>query len=194
MSSIIRATTTSGLQVAPDNSGSLVLQTNGTTTALTIDTSQNVAFAKGFTVGATANPAFSAYQSSGQTGIASLTNTKVTFTTEEFDTNNNYASSRFTPTVAGYYQINAQVGMTSAATTATLLCSVFKNGAAYKTGSVSTGTTYLYPQANVSIIVYCNGSTDYIEIYVLGTAAGGTFSTYTGLENTYFQAAMIRSA
>jgi hypothetical protein len=42
MPSIIRATTTNGLQVAPDNSGSLQLQTNGTTTAVTIDTSQNV--------------------------------------------------------------------------------------------------------------------------------------------------------
>ena len=42
MPSIIRATTASGLQVAPDNSGSLQLQTNGTTTAVTIDTSQNV--------------------------------------------------------------------------------------------------------------------------------------------------------
>jgi len=42
MPSIIRATTSSGLQIAPDNSGSLQLQTNGTTTALTIDTSQNV--------------------------------------------------------------------------------------------------------------------------------------------------------
>jgi hypothetical protein len=42
MASIIRATTTSGLQVAPDNSGSLQLQTNGTTAAVTIDTSQNV--------------------------------------------------------------------------------------------------------------------------------------------------------
>jgi hypothetical protein len=42
MPSIIRATTTSGLQVAPDNSGSLQLQTNGTNTAVTIDTSQNV--------------------------------------------------------------------------------------------------------------------------------------------------------
>ena len=42
MASIIRATTSSGLQVAPDNSGSLQLQTNGTTTAVTIDTSQNV--------------------------------------------------------------------------------------------------------------------------------------------------------
>jgi hypothetical protein len=44
MPSIIRATTTSGLQIAPDNSGSLVLQTNGTTAALTIDTSQNATF------------------------------------------------------------------------------------------------------------------------------------------------------
>jgi hypothetical protein len=42
MPSIIRATTTSGLQIAPDNSGSLQLQTNGTTSAVTIDTSQNV--------------------------------------------------------------------------------------------------------------------------------------------------------
>jgi len=42
MSSIIRATTSSGLQVAPDNSGSLQLQTNNGTTAVTIDTSQNV--------------------------------------------------------------------------------------------------------------------------------------------------------
>jgi hypothetical protein len=45
MSSIIRATTTSGLQIAPDNSGSLILQTNGTTAAVTVDTSQNTTFA-----------------------------------------------------------------------------------------------------------------------------------------------------
>jgi hypothetical protein len=47
MPSIIRATTTSGLQVAPDNSGSLELQTNGTTTAITIDTAQRAAFVAG---------------------------------------------------------------------------------------------------------------------------------------------------
>jgi hypothetical protein len=47
MSSIIRATTSSGLQVAPDNSGILELQTNGTTTAVTIDTSQRAAFVAG---------------------------------------------------------------------------------------------------------------------------------------------------
>jgi hypothetical protein len=42
MSTIINATTTNGVVIEPDNSGSLVLQTNSGTTALTIDTSQNV--------------------------------------------------------------------------------------------------------------------------------------------------------
>jgi hypothetical protein len=42
MSTIINATTTNGVVIQPDNSGSLVLQTNNGTTALAIDTSQNV--------------------------------------------------------------------------------------------------------------------------------------------------------
>jgi len=42
MSTIINATTTNGVVIQPDNSGSLALQTNNGTTALTIDTSQNV--------------------------------------------------------------------------------------------------------------------------------------------------------
>jgi hypothetical protein len=42
MSTIINATTTNGVVIEPDNSGSLELQTNSGTTALTIDTSQNV--------------------------------------------------------------------------------------------------------------------------------------------------------
>jgi hypothetical protein len=45
MSTIINATTTNGVVIQPDNSGSLVLQTNNGTTALTIDTSQNTTFA-----------------------------------------------------------------------------------------------------------------------------------------------------
>jgi hypothetical protein len=42
MSTIINATTTNGVVIQPDNSGSLVLQTNNGTTALTISTAQNV--------------------------------------------------------------------------------------------------------------------------------------------------------
>jgi hypothetical protein len=47
MSTIINATTTNGVVIQPDNSGSLVLQTNSGTTALTIDTSQRAAFVAG---------------------------------------------------------------------------------------------------------------------------------------------------
>lgn len=42
MPSIINATTTNGVAVSGDNSGSLQLQTNNGTTAVTIDTSQNL--------------------------------------------------------------------------------------------------------------------------------------------------------
>lgn len=42
MPSIINATTTNGVAVSGDNSGALALQTNNGTTAVTIDTSQNV--------------------------------------------------------------------------------------------------------------------------------------------------------
>jgi hypothetical protein len=47
MSTIINATTTNGVVIQPDNSGSLQLQTNSGTTAVTIDTSQRAAFVAG---------------------------------------------------------------------------------------------------------------------------------------------------
>jgi hypothetical protein len=50
MSTIINATTTNGVVIQPDNSGSLVLQTNSGTTALTISTAQNATFAAQATI------------------------------------------------------------------------------------------------------------------------------------------------
>jgi hypothetical protein len=54
MSTIINATTTNGVVIQPDNSGSLALQTNNGTAAVTIDTSQNLQFNSGFGSVATA--------------------------------------------------------------------------------------------------------------------------------------------
>ena len=61
---------------------------------------------------AAAGPAFSAYLSANQSVSANVF-TKITFDTEDFDTNSNFSSSRFTPTVAGYYQLNAVLTTTS---------------------------------------------------------------------------------
>ena len=54
MASILNATTSSGLVTSADNSGSLQLATNNGTTAVTIDTSQNVGIG-------TTNPDFGSY-------------------------------------------------------------------------------------------------------------------------------------
>src|SRR5210317_1629772 len=58
-------------------------------------------------------PAFSAYQSSAQT-IAGYTFVKMNLQTEEFDTDSCFDTSlsRFTPTVAGYYQVNGECRFT----------------------------------------------------------------------------------
>jgi len=128
-------------------------------------------------------PAFSVYKTSVQT-LSAGTWTKLDFQVEEFDTNSNFASSRFTPTVAGYYQINGAVA--NGLNTQTI-SSIYKNGSIYKAG-VNYSNGYA---GNVSSLVYLNGTTDYIELY--GYFAGGGNSG-TGIESNYFNGIMVRAA
>jgi len=131
-------------------------------------------------------PAFSAYQASSQ-AISAGVWTKVTFGTEEFDTNSNFASSRLTPTVAGYYQINASVAVITSFTA--IIPAIYKNGSQYKVGNRGSAAAQL--NANVSSLVYLNGSTDYVEIYVnIGIAQ----STNNDSDQTYFNGSMVRGA
>lgn len=136
-------------------------------------------------------PAFSAYDSTG-TSVASAVFTKLSFATEEFDTNNNFANSRFTPTVAGYYQINGYY-LTAAAATSMMSCQIYKNGTVYKYGN------QLYNSVNVSgssvsSVVYLNGTTDYVELYAY-QASGGTYVTWVnGFVSSYFNGYLVRAA
>lgn len=131
-------------------------------------------------------PSFSAYPSTTQTFSSGAT-TKVNFDTEEWDTNNNFASSRFTPTVAGYYQINAYMTAIYAGGESALF--IHKNGAQARTLQDIQGA-YLYMLSG-SNVVYCNGTTDYIEIYAY-TQNGIT--NYSGIGRTLFSGSLIRSA
>ena len=122
-------------------------------------------------------PAFSAYLSSNQTPSAS-TWTKVTLDTELFDTNSNFASSRFTPTVAGYYQINAQVANDYGGSynAGTMGGAIYKNGSVYAWQRNASGTSaYLYGVNMLSVLIYFNGSTDYVELYGYNANASPTF-------------------
>jgi hypothetical protein len=167
MTTTINASTSSGLVVTPDNSGNVVLQYNGQSA-----------------------PAFSAYASAAQT-VTSGADTKVLFDTEQFDTNSNFASSRFTPTVAGYYQLNTSVRFNGTSPSQYVLY-WYKNGA-------SVGIAAYY-NANLGVIFatastlqYMNGTTDYFEIYANITATSPTLgSTY---QNTnFFSGCLLRGA
>lgn len=129
-------------------------------------------------------PAFSAYASTA-TSISGGVFTKVTQNVEEFDTNNNFASSRFTPTVAGYYQVNAGSN-TPASNYAN--SAIFKNGSVYKSGTNGSGAVN---SSCVSTLVYLNGSTDYVEFYFIN---GSSVTLGTGMENCYFNGCLVRSA
>ena len=111
-------------------------------------------------------PAFSAYASSNQS-ISSGVFTKVQIDTEVFDTNNNFASYRFTPTVAGYYQINGAVQFASAGVNN--LASIYKNGS-----EIYRGTQGSIFQNIATGLVSMNGSTDYIEFYGFQNSGGNS--------------------
>ena len=133
-------------------------------------------------------PTFSAY-TVGTGATLGTSATKVTYNTEEWDTNSNFASSRFTPTVAGYYQINAQIQPNDSYTGGFI--AIYKNGSSYKNGTYPNTATILFGGFTVSSIVYCNGSTDYIEIYGAFTSSQATGN---GINFSYFNGCFLRSA
>jgi hypothetical protein len=142
-------------------------------------------------------PAFSAYAAAILQTIPNGVQTKVLFQTEEFDTNSNYASSRFTPTVEGYYQLNAEVRLDGASGTGEMMIILYKNGAEYKRGTNQSGTQIAsnFWAMQVSSLVYANGTGDYFEIYVQ-QGSGGTVSV-TAVDNsaiTWFNGCMLRGA
>jgi hypothetical protein len=135
-------------------------------------------------------PAFSAYASSGIT-ITNATWTKITFDLELFDTNNNFASSRFTPTVAGYYQVNSswQAGFT----TSFGGVAFYKNGSLFQYGTFTPATS-VGVQAGSSSLIYFNGTTDYLEVYAYQATGSSQAISTSSSALTWFNGAMVRSA
>ena len=150
-----------GTAYAGDSSGVLTVQQDGVTIAKI-----------------TSAPAFIAYKPTGSQSVTSSTSTKVTYTTELYDTNNNYdaSTSRFQPSVAGFYQISAEYSTSGTSSQTRAIIMLFKNGTEYCTLQDLTVTSYRY---GGSQLVYLNGSTDYVEVYayINGTSPvieGGT--------------------
>jgi hypothetical protein len=144
---------------------------------------------------AAGGPAFSAYKAANQVGIANNVSTKVTFTSEIFDTAGAYdtATSRFTPLIAGYYLVNMKAALSSVTTTNSLNCQIYQNGAVVAQGGPSSPSAAIAAIASVTALLYMNGSTDYLEGYVFGDC-GAAFDLLGGSSLTAFNAVLVRAA
>ena len=175
----------SSISILGDTSGSVLLQAPavaGSTTLTLPATTGTLALASTI-------PAFSAYSNTSQS-VTSSAYAKVLFDTEEFDTNNNFASSRFTPTVAGYYQLSTMVAWLSVSANVVFI-TLYKNGSVVKHLS-RTPKTAQYIWMTGSTLVYANG-TDYFEIYAYQDS-GSTMTIDSGIGYTWFNGCLMRPA
>jgi hypothetical protein len=140
------------------------------------------------TASATSGPAFSAISAAEQL-ISANTNTKVTFGTEIFDTAGNFASSRFTPTTAGYYQINASLTLSSNSA-GEFYGYFYKNGDRISRFS-NSASALINMTVSGGMVVEMNGTTDYLECYV-AISNNGNPRIDSGSNQTQFSGVWIR--
>ena len=129
--------------------------------------------------------AFSAHKNSVNQTIATATWTLVTFGTEEFDVNGNFASNRFTPTVAGKYLLTAALAWLPVTNAYGHFVNIYKNGVEYKRVAVQSSGVPSAQTAGVSIVVDANGSTDYFEVFAY-QATGGNVDIDGASRATFF--------
>ena len=171
------------ISIKPTASGSTIEQDGST--ILTVDGSGNITPSNQMYPKV---PAFGAWHDTSQT-LSTSTFTKLTFTTEEFDTNSNFASSRFTPTVEGYYLITGAVGILTM--NGAQILSIYKNGSEFKRGSLrSDAATASSRHTTISTIVYANGSTDYFELYAY-QGSGSNKTTRNEQRWTYINGVLV---
>lgn len=139
-------------------------------------------------------PCFSVYKDNGDQTTTNGVFTKITFnSTAEWDLTSDYDATnhRFQPSVAGYYQINGAFSVETLSAPTRYIISVFKNGSEYRRGN---DTKVAGNAPVVSILVYMNGTTDYVELYIWQNAAGGGVrGDADGEVYTYFQGYLARA-
>ena len=141
-------------------------------------------------------PAFSAYGNADQV-ITTATYTKVAYNVEVYDTNSNYDTTnyRFLPTVAGYYLINAYTEWQNTASTSLRSLNLYKNGVLSRRSQQQSFATSGNTAASYTGITYFNGTTDYVEFYVIqSTGSNLSILNSNGISFNWFEGYLVRSA
>jgi hypothetical protein len=123
-------------------------------------------------------PSFSVNKNStDQTGIVTVTFTKVTWSAEAYDTHGWFASDKYTPLLAGKYFFDIKLYYNAAIDQSLVYAFVYKNGAnVAELPTQTSGTGAIQIRGN--IIMEANGSSDYFEIYTYHFA--GSDQTISG--------------
>ncbi|MFA5951989.1 MAG: tail fiber domain-containing protein [Hyphomicrobium sp.] len=130
--------------------------------------------------GSVQDVSFSVHKNGTSQTVTTNAWTTLTWTHENFDTNNNFASNKFTPSVAGKYIFSARAYCTD--NTAYCSIGIFKNGAEIAESAHPAGAGQVQ---NTTIIVDMNGTTDFVEAKVFnggGTQVSGSYAhtNFTG--------------
>jgi hypothetical protein len=129
-------------------------------------------------------PVFSADKNGTSQTVTAITLTQLTWPHTVFDTNSNFASNAFTPTIAGKYFITAMAGCPNA----TSGCSIWllKNGVQIATGYQGNAATSAGGNIAVSAIVDMSGTDSItVSIYDSGTTVDGQ------VRATYFSGSLV---
>jgi len=131
----------------------------------------------------TATPPVAFYYQTGAQTIATATTTVISYDTSVYDTNSiwNSSTKAFVPNVAGYYQVNMSCTLSGTSAGYQTGAGISKNGTLVDynvAASSALGTTPV-----CSTIVYCNGTTDYVQGNVAHTA-GSNLSTASGTSSS----------
>lgn len=132
---------------------------------------------------------FSAYRSAALSIGAGAT-AKVTFETENFDTNNNFdtTNNRYTAPVSGFYWLSATVQIAVNANLYGIL--LYKNGSAVKRGNFLSTGAVATDNGFVISTLYQLAVSDYVEIFMFNNS-GGSAAVATGDQKTYFTGFLV---
>jgi len=169
------------LELADNSVITAKISDNNVTTSKILDA--NVTQAK---IGANVvgkGPAFRA-SATITTSIGVQTHTPVNLTVV-FDTNSNFASNKFTATVAGYYLVSGQIFSNVGPNG--FLASIAKNNIQHSFGTQDVGQSF---RSVVSDVIYLNIG-DFIELHAYAAVAT---TIQTSIADTYFSGCLIRSA
>lgn len=138
-------------------------------------------------------PAFVAYRATSNQSISGGTATKMQLDATILNVGSCYDAAtnyRFTPNVAGYYQVNLSTEIQFVDGSGYTM--LYKNGSRYtsfRNYHTNAGASLM---SGGSVIMYMNGTTDYVEAYVYAQTSTAYVSGHDGTDSGHFSASFVR--